>query len=300
MTLINSIVGNCPTNVPIGPPCTYVDQSTYCDIRCAGNQPFDIKATFSDLNRKLGADKRVFRQLDLSQLDSLTELPANALGGLQFEYIQLYYTRSLTRIHVNAFNGSVATINRVDIHHVPVTEHVAGDWNLFGAISTLKGLKTLYFRRTGVNNLPSMGLHGLKNLYEVWFDGNPIKSILPNAFNNLPSMLYLQFTDSSPIDNVADHAFTVGRKSTPYEFKIDFQTQPHTTFNNRSFESIGCPTTITLGTQSTKYLDRNVFEVFLSENAMNKVFDESIDCADSRNQWIKAKYPLIWRGLRCG
>ncbi|CAG2112090.1 unnamed protein product [Medioppia subpectinata] len=253
-----NVVGQCPTDVPIKSPCRYRGGPTYCDIGCEGSDNFDIKAVFTDLSRRLPADRKSFRYMYLYNT-AIEELPANAFAGIQFNIIYTNYANQLKRINVAAFDGTAATLTEVYILNSLVSESVTNDSDLFGAIDTLKGLEYLYLKNTNVQSLPSLCLS----------------------------------------ERVSEHAFTVGHNSTEQSLEINFESQLKDPFDSRAFESIGCATTIRLGNNSMKYLDSNEFNVFLSQNPMNTVFDESIDCADSRNQWIQEKYPKVWRDLKC-
>ncbi|CAG2104939.1 unnamed protein product [Medioppia subpectinata] len=286
----------CPDDVPIKSPCSYFDSPKSCDILCSGNENFDIKATLEDLSHRLPIDKKQFRRLELSN-KVIEQLPANTFSGLQFSQIYINGAINLKRIHNEAFNGTASTITYVYIK-APVTETATNDSVLFGAINALKGLQTLYLVGTGVKTLPTRMLSGLTNLRSVTMHNNPLKLIYPNAFDNLPSLRAVEFYNS-PIDYVSEHAFTVGCNTSAQHLAIYFRPQLIDSFDSRAFESIGCQTNIHLMSGSMKYLNRNVFEVFLNDNTLNAVFDTDIDCADSRNQWIKDKYPREWQHLDC-
>ncbi|CAG2116900.1 unnamed protein product, partial [Medioppia subpectinata] len=224
----------------------------------------------------------------------IDELPANAFAGLQFKSIQIHLATALHNIHRHAFNGTDNYTTHLYIIGAPVSERVDREWDLFGAIHSLHGLQVLQLDNTSVRAVPTHAISGHHQLQWIHIYRSPIITIATQAFNDLPNLVSLDIRYTM-IDSVAERAFTVGTVAN-YINKLDLNligvSLTAESFADRAFDGMNRSAYLSLSDNSVRYLKRESFEAFLSNNSY--IVDSTVDCNDSRNHWIKEKFPDEW------
>ncbi|CAG2103058.1 unnamed protein product [Medioppia subpectinata] len=287
---------------------------------------------FLDLSHKLGNQSKHFSQLEVYN-QAITELPAGVFADIQFDTIHVDNARSLRHIHKDAFSGPTRdTITSVQISHTPISD-AKGEYDLFAAIRTLKGLTDLELWESELTEVPDGAVQSLPKLATIFIGDGNLQRLGKHAFADLPSLtgLWLGFNS---IADVSAEAFAVGPtpgandekhedkmyfklpsligswlglSKTPVEFKAsDKKLDIHLENNKLSthvlvkeaLTSIKRPVNLYVYYNEFEFLNETVFESFLAQNPLNTIYSDT-DCKDSRNDWLRQKYEKQWSDDNC-
>ncbi len=110
LVIVNEVIlinVNCPDTETLSPlsPCTCFETTAeLVSIHCGGNEKFDLKFMFEELNKILEHGSKHFHSFHLNNT-AITELKPNTFSGITFEAIEFLNATQL-KIETDAFNGT--------------------------------------------------------------------------------------------------------------------------------------------------------------------------------------------------
>ena len=289
--------GNCPNDIVIDPCVCSRD-----NIKCTGNQDFDLKAVFYELSDKLNNNEKHFRSFALIN-SAFTELKAETFKDITFDEISIYKCFRLDRIHPTAF---ASTYN--------YTKVITFEWNpklrlignlLYKILSNFRNIENITLINNGENlDIPSNVFHNNDVLnYSLKYLIIKVHSLKLDeyAFSSLNNLEYIEI-DSPNFDYISENAFNFSAASNKL-LNINLFTNYYnfgSLFTKNSLTNLKRPTIISFTSFSEKtieYLPENVFLPFFKSNHKNKINlnKTPIDCMNCGNEWL-TQYPQYLRG----
>ncbi|CAG2176110.1 unnamed protein product [Oppiella nova] len=275
LTLFGGIIANyvCPPNLDIFLPCECrVDPGIlplYRSIECKGDQPINLTALFQRLSHELKADEKDYLYFMLFN-KAVDVLPANVFADITFQHVELD-GKNLTKVHRLALNGTQDTLKSLENLNLPLVDG-NGDWDVFKAINLAHNLSDVTLLYTNLTKIPDNALQSHPSLERIEILMSPsLTSIGRNAFKNLTKVEFISI--EAHVKDIGDEAFAV-------------------------FSGINRPVDLNVMLNDLKFIEESTYEAFLQQNP-NHIIHSDTECMDSRNDWLRQKYPNQWVDKNC-
>lgn len=288
-------------------PCV-CSESTHSLI-CIGqmsnklNQTYDLAKTFSLISKTQATspEGRNFKKLMIANSKTL-EFNETFFSNITFKKLFVFES-SLLRIHSKVFFRTYSTVEEVYMNLGSVKDNQQ-NYNLFEALSSLPKLESLYidFGQNSVTSVPDRAFRAVKGvqteLKEISISGN-IETIGQLAFAELPNLKKIRI--QSQVYSIGNQSFEY-KSSSSEELKIDlsFNQLMDNSFQPNSLSNIRRPVNLILSHNKLKFLEKSVFEPFLSSNKKNKLSltGNPLNCTDCRSYWMVRQKSKLKHRLR--
>ncbi|CAG2165346.1 unnamed protein product [Oppiella nova] len=301
LTIFGGILADykCPPNPDIFLPCEcIVDPDIlplYRSIYCKGDQLINLTALFQRLSHELKVDEKDYLYFTLSN-KAVDVLPANVFADITFQHVQLE-GKNLTKVHRLALNGTQNTLKSLRTHS-PLIDGDE-DWDLFKAINLAPNLNFVEILFDNLTKIPDNALQSHPNLQRIDIAWSwSLTSIGRNAFKNLTKVESISI--EGWVKDIGDEAFAVSHVSTDKRLWLSLLGNHLNNHNLRKevFSGINRPVDLYIIENRLKFISESTYEAFLQQNPNHTIISDT-DCMDSRNDWLRNKYPNQWEDLHC-
>jgi hypothetical protein len=203
------------TTAPPGIRC----QIEGIDLKCDANyQSFNITAEIEYLSQTLSEDQKKFDKL-LIMRTNIEEIPENVFQDISFNFVEIFNTENLKRIHTNAFNNNTV-FNLREKFYISSPNKLRNDppdydfWKAFSSLTYIREIDISLEK--GLHEIPDNAFdRSHNNLISFVFKINNFKitRIGNNAFSELTNLSVLSFKDIL-IQNISAKAFDFRNDST--------------------------------------------------------------------------------------
>ncbi|CAG2176327.1 unnamed protein product [Oppiella nova] len=302
LTLFGGIIANyvCPPNLDIFLPCECrVDPGIlplYRSIECKGDQPINLTALFQRLSHELKADEKDYLYFMLFN-KAVDVLPANVFADITFQHVELD-GKNLTKVHRLVLNGTQDTLKSLETLNLPLVDG-NGDWDVFKAINLAHNLSDVTLLYTNLTKIPDNALQSHPSLERIEILMSPsITSIGRNAFKNLTKVEFISI--EAHVKDIGDEAFAVSHVSTDQTLWLSFigNNLNNHTLRKEVFNGINRPVDLNVMLNDLKFIEESTYEAFLQQNPNHTIHSDT-ECMDSRNDWLRHKYPNQWVDRNC-
>lgn len=262
-----------------------------CDsqlLSCTGNEKINLKSIFNKYSAAIDDDKK--NQFKTFYLDNtaINELEEKTFENITFETIYINGASNLSRIHVNAFSGSSATIKLFEIANAPANIFLP-DYNIFTSLNSMTNLEEIRIFGSKIVELPDDAFKQTtgpqKKLFRIMFTNSLLK-IGKSPFQHLANLSELRLYNNK-IDYISENAFYFLEESnSTLIIDLAFNKLNSSSFHVSAFNNMRRPVKLDITENKITFLDQHVFEPFLKQNNLNKIEINSIDCDDCRSFWL--------------
>jgi Leucine-rich repeat (LRR) protein len=256
-------------------------------ISCGDNGIIDLKAIFHQLDSGLGDGKKHFKQFYLNNT-AISELAENTFGNVTFDSIYIYSASNLSLIHTNAFTAMNLVLKNFDVYYT-LLKNFPPNYDIFTALSHMSQVEAISISFSKLEEIPENSFQPLSgqqnNLTKVHFYNNNIKKIGNNAFQHLSSLKELNLYHNQ-IDHIQKDSFRFLNKTALSELVMGSNPLNSSSFEAGAFSYLTGPLFLELGSDSLKFLDQHIFEIFFLNNERNRIREDNLDCEDCRSYWL--------------
>ena len=259
-------------------------------IFCGHFQTQYLNNIFHTISKYLDKDNKSYLILDLNNI-SITSLDDNVFSGLQFKRIFLRNLRQLSRISVNAFNG---TQNYTEELTVEGDNGLINDQNFkqfSSAINNLVNLETLYLDSYHLKAYPFGALQN-QNLLDIDLNFNRVRNGTLKTLENF-GFYYQNKLESLDITNqvlnfIPKNAFTFEKDSDHLlHVYLDNNQLNSSSFESGLFNNTNRVLEVYLRNNKIDYLDEKIFAPLLMANTENKIdVSDNPLVLDCRMSWM--------------